>query len=612
MQIVRIQVEEGFLHGLDLRFGPGLNVLIGPRGTGKTSIIELIRYCLRAPSLSDRVESSAREHARSILQGGVVTVTLASGGTEFTVSRTASDDSSASSGTAPRVTVLAQNEIESVGLDAVSRLRLIDAFRDDRDTIRDRASAIRAEARSLTVEARGIWQEMETLNEQRSALAEYARELATAEEAQRAQMGALADAEQKQAAINEISSQTTRLGVRAAVIDRANAGLSQWGERIAAAVSRRPVLEPWPDSAGPDDQLQGVRERVASALSLFEDAVERVTNARELLNSLRDSVASERVLADARARALRLELEEWQAGSGAIARRVADLREKCGQIEALDGLYKQLGERRATVVAQRDQLLDELDLVCQTEFQERQAVAASLNRQLHPRIHIAMERSGLPSSYVESLRDVLRGTGLRYNTLAPILAARLSPRELTNAVETGDARLIAEIVGIPMDRANRVLEGVAQRGAEDIVTCEIQDIVTLSLLDGAEYKSTENLSMGQRCTVVLPVLLCQRRDILVIDQPEDHLDNAFIVDTAVEAIRRRSSEGQVIVSTHNPNIPVLGEASSVTFLGSDGRRGFVRHSGQLDDPESVSAITNVMEGGLDAFRRRSVFYEDRS
>ena len=49
MYLSRVQIEEGFLDGLDLPFQPGLNVIIGARGTGKTSLIELVRYCLGAP-----------------------------------------------------------------------------------------------------------------------------------------------------------------------------------------------------------------------------------------------------------------------------------------------------------------------------------------------------------------------------------------------------------------------------------------------------------------------------------------------------------------------------------------------------------------------------------
>jgi hypothetical protein len=94
----------------------------------------------------------------------------------------------------------------------------------------------------------------------------------------------------------------------------------------------------------------------------------------------------------------------------------------------------------------------------------------------------------------------------------------------------------------------------------------------------------------------------------VIDQPEDHLDNAFVVDVAVSALRRRSEAAQYIFSTHNPNIPVLGGADRVVLLGSDGRRGFVKSSGDLNQQESVQAITSVMEGGFEAFQRRSEFY----
>jgi hypothetical protein len=82
-----------------------------------------------------------------------------------------------------------------------------------------------------------------------------------------------------------------------------------------------------------------------------------------------------------------------------------------------------------------------------------------------------------------------------------------------------------------------------------------------------------DLSTVQRCTVVLPLILEHSDRILVVDQPEDRIDNAFIVDTLIKSILRRSTSSQVILSTHNANIPVLGEAQLVVQLASDGRRG---------------------------------------
>ena len=107
---------------------------------------------------------------------------------------------------------------------------------------------------------------------------------------------------------------------------------------------------------------------------------------------------------------------------------------------------------------------------------------------------------------------------------------------------------------------------------------------------------------------MLPILLSGRGELLIIDQPEDHLDNAFITETLVERLRKRQKSDQFILASHNANIPVLGDADLVVHLGSDGRRGFVRHAGKLDDSETVRAITSVMEGGVEAFKRRAVFY----
>ena len=107
---------------------------------------------------------------------------------------------------------------------------------------------------------------------------------------------------------------------------------------------------------------------------------------------------------------------------------------------------------------------------------------------------------------------------------------------------------------------------------------------------------------------ILPVLLNTAETLLVIDQPEDHLDNAYVVDTLVRSLQARSAHSQTIITTHNANIPVLGDASNVIQLGSDGESGYELASGHLRDADVVDAITSVMEGGAEAFSRRASFY----
>jgi energy-coupling factor transporter ATP-binding protein EcfA2 len=207
-----------------------------------------------------------------------------------------------------------------------------------------------------------------------------------------------------------------------------------------------------------------------------------------------------------------------------------------------------------------------------------------------------------------ALVNALRGSGIHYNQIAPSLARELTPLELVTAAERLDPDAITAATDIPRDRAIALLSYLRNSSVADVIAAEIEDGVTLSLLDGLEYKQSDQLSIGQRCTAVLPILLAQHSGPLIVDQPEDNLDNAFITSTLVERLRTRDPGTQLIFASHNPNIPVLGEADQIIVMGSDGRRGYKLHQGALEDPHSVQFITSLLEGGSDAFRRRAEFY----
>ncbi len=165
----------------------------------------------------------------------------------------------------------------------------------------------------------------------------------------------------------------------------------------------------------------------------------------------------------------------------------------------------------------------------------------------------ASRNSGCCESAAGFLHADLAGerTGLRFNEVAPVIANQMSPREFVDAVENEDIDTLASITGITSARAAKIVERINEQGVDAILTAPVEDGIGLSLLDGTEYKPTEQLSTGQRCTVILPLLLKQHRLSLLVDQPEDHLDNAFIVDTLIKVISQRKKDGQLIFSTHN-------------------------------------------------------------
>ena len=104
----------------------------------------------------------------------------------------------------------------------------------------------------------------------------------------------------------------------------------------------------------------------------------------------------------------------------------------------------------------------------------------------------------------------------------------------------------------------------------------------------------------------MPILLLDSANPLLIDQPEDNLDNRFVFENIVATIGSMKQRRQLIFVTHNPNIPVLGEADRVFVMDSDGVNARKSQAGSVDDCKQ--SIVTLLEGGEDAFRRRSQRY----
>ena len=93
---------------------------------------------------------------------------------------------------------------------------------------------------------------------------------------------------------------------------------------------------------------------------------------------------------------------------------------------------------------------------------------------------------------------------------------------------------------------------------------------------------------------------------MLVDQPEDNLDNGFVRKTIVDSILRVKQHRQLAFVTHNPNIPVLGDAEHILVLDSDGTHGVMRNCGTVD--ECKADIVDLLDGGAEAFIQRKNRY----
>ena len=118
-------------------------------------------------------------------------------------------------------------------------------------------------------------------------------------------------------------------------------------------------------------------------------------------------------------------------------------------------------------------------------------------------------------------------------------------------------------------------------------------------------RAIQHCSPGQRCSAMLPVVTLTTQAPLIIDQPEDNLDNRLVSRALFKILARLKETRQIIVATHNPNILVSGDAEQVLLLGSSGD---VERYGSIDDAGIVDAVISLMEGGVEAFEKRKKKY----
>lgn len=127
------------------------------------------------------------------------------------------------------------------------------------------------------------------------------------------------------------------------------------------------------------------------------------------------------------------------------------------------------------------------------------------------------------------------------------------------------------------------------------------------------YRKNTQLSLGQNAVAILSLVLSVADDTkdarpLLLDQPEDDLDNSYIYTDLVPEFRKSKQHRQLIISTHNPNIPVSGDAENIIVLKYNGQNSYMKQNGSIDNIDISNSILEILEGGKDALEKRNIKY----
>lgn len=622
-RLKRALVNGGYLDGLQVDFSDHLNTVVGGRGTGKSTLLECIRFALDLPPKGKQAQKLHHEIIKENLgrSSGRVELTVISSsqnGKQYTISRrfgeppTSRDTDGNVSTLVPRdllpgVEVFGQNEIYELAQDESSRLQLLDRFlpRDDgygatNDLLHKR------------------------LNENQQKLTR-----------------SLAD-------LDEVNGQTERLPK----LEEQLRGFDELG--IKEKLATTPLLAREREIAGgATDAMQSFRNVLSDARAglpnlnfLNDDSLDGLPDITQLLDlratlneltqGFSDHLNALQMLIEDKSQQLTSKHDAWRQ---AIQKHDAELEKALRTLPAAAGKsgqevgvtyqtltieierIKTLSSRAASYKSQCDSLrqdrrnlLGELSNLRAQRVQALQKAAKTLSRRLDGKLKVEVVPEADRTSLVTFLLDCkLDGVGEK--RLGFIHDAdSISPLALARSIENGSSAVQRDwgVTQVVADALTR-LTGSQQMELE---TLELEHRVEiyLNVAHGESepvFRPLGKLSTGQQCTAILHMLLLENTDPLLMDQPEDNLDNAFIADRIVTELREAKTTRQFLFATHNANIPVFGDAEWIgVFTTSDGQ-GYLspEAQGSIDVPAIRDQVANLLEGGREAFIQRKEKYE---
>ncbi len=614
--IKSVDINGGFLAGLSLELPPGLTCIIGPRGSGKSTLAEAIRYCLLGTGAASK---SRMELLQANLHGSIVTLQTVPdlAGNAYTIRRGFQQSPTVTNsqgrtvvevdlerGTFLPLDAYGSAEIELIADESLGdkRRTLLDelitselqqvqfALNEQRRQLESNADAVRSAHRAIA----DFTEQIEEIGDARARLAALPPALPGAEG------GSLLNASNQQQA-NEREAQS----LAKALADLQSLRRSLKESMVAAQFQFTQTLQV-PDSQNSAllaSAEQIVRDCISTCEKHLSGCDQEIAHAEDALHLIRAELG--RVHADQQAAFNKLQSENQVAGQAVRER--AERERDVATLANREQKRHQMKEQLATLLQQRDSLKAAYLLQREKISQLRASVAKRLQTNAGDKVRVRVLENADQYAYRQMLTEGLRGARVRNHEDILVQLLCLRPEQLAQLVRDNDVEEFDAHTSVGRERSIRILDAFAQNlDIFSLETVRIDDQVKIELNvsahNGPHFKDASELSRGQRCTALLPLLLARRATPLIIDQPEDNLDNHFIYETIVESITRLKRNRQMVFITHNANIPVLGDADLVVVLNSDGKKGFVEKSGSLDDCRAE--IIDLLEGGEEAFEER--------
>ncbi len=619
-EFVAIAWQGGFLRDVAVHLNENLNVLIGGRGTGKSTIVESLRYVLGLEPIGDEARKTHDGIVRQVLRSGTKISLLVRSHRpakrEYVIERTVPnppivrDQSGTVLPLTPldvvrQVEVYGQHEISELARSAEKRTRLLERFREPDASLVQRKTELQRELERSRIRLLDILKEQSQSEERLAALPALEETLKRFQEAgleeRLKDQSLLVREERVLKTIPERTAPFRRLleALRTALpVDRAflsAAALDDLpGKAILAEADR--VLERF------NREMEDVVQRMARVLETADTGIGEVRQ-RWDTRRLEVQAAYDKILRELQKS--RIDGEEFIR----LRRQIEELRPLTERRALLERDRQEQDRRRLNLLAEWEDIQRE-------EFRQLDSAARKVSQQLSGRVRVRVSFGGNRDPLFRLLKEQIGG---RLAEAIEILGRReqLSLRELASATREGRESLVRKFGLSPA-----ASERLAQAGPAVVMQIEETELIHTTAIDlnvaaeghDPEWRTLEELSTGQKATALLLLLLLESDAPLVVDQPEDDLDNRFITEGVVPKMREEKRRRQFVFATHNANVPVLADAELILGLraageGAEGRAEIpVEHMASIDSRRVRELVEEILEGGKPAFEMRRLKY----
>lgn len=619
-QLVAIGWDGAACHlaGSRLHLNADLNVLVGGRGAGKSTVLESIRFVLgQQPTGRDSVRSYERIVQDVLYPGTRVWLVVRSTGVtrrDYLLERVVGGTATVTGYDGQRLDldpieafpgaeIWGQREIAELTWEGTARNRLLTRFVASDPELAPRKRELAKQLEDNRFSLQRVRRGIEDLDDQMSALPaleEQASRYAEAgvEERLRQQSQLV-----RERALLEVATQRMEplRGLLAALPEAIRPDVA-FLEAAATESLANPDLVAEARAA-----LSDLETTASGAVGSLEHAATQVA---ERLANVRRRWDERAELAD-RAHAARLrQLSQSDADGQAFL----ELRRQLERLGPLRERRQQLSAQLELLVTQRAALLGEWQAARDQQVAVLQEAAAMVNSRLVGSVRVTVAKDGDTAALEALLRDRIGGNLSK--TMAALRGGQVTAGRLAQLCR-GEVQMLERVLGTSPSQAEKLCQA-GPALAEELEQLDLQPVTEVELKVGNEWRSQDRLSKGQQATAFLLLLLvgADGAGPLLVDQPEEDLDNRFITESIVPAMRREKRRRQFVFTSHNPNIPVLGDAELIAEVRVDmvsddarqeelrGRVGPPARVGSIDTPAVRELVEETLEGGRMAFARR--------